>query len=96
MKLTYTNNDNFIEDAATLLIEKFLNLSNSTEGNPSDCSVRGEVFDAVIRVKYTTEEWNELDKPYQRFEELNVDAMANHAARIADEKWEAVKTLLGL
>lgn len=97
-KLTYTDDQQIINDAAQMLIESNLDWSGSLKNMPSKDlnGVSSMMMDAILEAKYTYEEWDALTKPERELEELEVHAMFKKAAQIADRKWEAAKTLLGI
>lgn len=98
MKLTYTNEEQFINDIAQFLIEAHLNWSNSVDGMPSKDhdNVKGTAIYAYIDSEMTPEEYCELSDTEQQYWQEKGIAFYKLGAQIADKKWEAVKTLLGI
>lgn len=97
-KLTYTTEEQIINDAAQMLIKSQLRWSNSLDSMPSSDSshVYGMMMDAILESKYTPEEWHALTKSEQVHQECEVRDMFEKAAKLADRKWEAAMVLLGL
>lgn len=97
-KLTYTNDEQIINDAAQMLIERHLNWSNSLDSKPSanTVDVYGMMTGAILDAKYTYDEWCALAKSEQAHQECEIRAMFEKAAKLADRKWEAAMVLLGL
>ena len=97
-KLTYTNDQQIINDAAQMLIENHLHWSGSNEGMPSKDlnNVQGQVIYAYLEVSVTDEEWNDMDKVDQMLLREQANAFFKQAAQLADRKWEAAMTLLGI
>lgn len=97
-KLTYITDDQIINDAAQMLIEEHLRWSGSNEGTPSKdhSMIRGKFVDAYLHAHFTTEEWLEMTENEQTFQEEMASSLFKQAANIADRKWEAAMTLLGI
>lgn len=97
-KLTYTTEEQIINDAAQMLIKSHLKWSNSLAFMPSFrlSNVYSMMMDAILESKYTQEEWLALTESEQAQQEHEVREMAEKAAKIADRKWEAAMVLLGI
>ena len=97
VSITYTDNQQIIEDAAQMLIENHLQWSGSQKGKPSRDidNVQGQVFTAYAESKLTYDEWDELDEHDQQLFRDHADLLFEKAAHLADRKWEAFMTLLG-
>lgn len=61
-KLTYTTEEQIINDAAQMLIKSHLKWSNSLNFMPSSrlSNVYSMMMDAILESKYTPEEWRAL------------------------------------
>ena len=96
-KLTYTNDQQFINDAAQMLIEKHLSWSGSNENTPSNDlgNVRGEMLMAHREARFTVEEWRAMDEVERSEARLEVFPLYEQALELADRKWNAAMTLLG-
>lgn len=97
-KITYINDQQFINDAADILIKEHLRWSGSNEGMPSrDCSlVSVLVHDAYLEGNYTIEEWDKMSMEEREPVGDKVALLFENAKLIADKKWEAAMTLLGI
>lgn len=97
-KLTYTSNQQLINDAAQMLLENHLHWSGSNEGMPSKDlnNVRGQVIEAYLSGSFTKEEWLEKEETKQKFWIEMANGYFKDAAKLADRKWEAAMTLLGI
>lgn len=98
-KLTYTNDQQIINDAAQMLIESHLRWSGSTEGKPSrDCdSVYGMIYSALMDSTDSWESLSEDEKETTRCSNrIRAKVLFAEAAQIADSKWQAAMTLLGI
>lgn len=107
-KLTYTNDQQLVNDAAQMLIMTHLDYSGSYKSLPGKRSglVSLEVYDACsAHLEIAQEELS--GKSYREFTESTraiLDDAAKEmsaeivekAATLADRKWEAVMTLLGI
>ena len=98
-KLTYTTEEQIINDAAQMLIEKHLQWSNSLDSMPHDDPDR-RVYDmmveAILDSEYTKGEWQALTKSEKAYQENEIREMFDKAAQLADRKWEAAMVLLGI
>lgn len=96
-KLTYTNDQQLINDAAQMLIENHLSWSGSDTEMPSRDldGVRGLISDAYLEYHYTADEWEEASKEERMLAEAAAGNLYRSAKQLADQKWEAVMTLLG-
>lgn len=97
-ELTYINDQQFVNDAATMLIESHLRWSNSTDNLPSwdHDNVRGDMLLAHREAHYTKEEWRAMDELRRAEARLEVLPLYDEAALLADRKWMAAMTLLGI
>lgn len=97
-KLTYTTEEQIINDAAQMLIKSHLKWSNSLNFLPSFrlSNVYSMMMDAILESKYTPEEWRALTESEQAQQEREVREIAEKAAKLADSKWEAAMVLLGI
>ena len=95
MRLTCTDDQQIIADAAQKLIEAHLRWGNSNESEPSKGqeNVRGEIYSAIIKRTGEADGWAGLDTglAWQMAERL-----FEQAAQLADRKWAAAMTLLGI
>ena len=104
MKLTYINEQQIVGDAAQMLLEAHLRWSGSVEGIPSKDldGVRGRVMDAYFEAKFSIRdyenmgEWEALSNEEQASERAKAELLFVKAAHLADRKWEAAMTLLGI
>ena len=98
MKLTYKNDQQLVNDAARLIIENHLHWSNSNESSPSKGqeNVRGQVFEAYRKAQYSIEEWSAMSDARKELEAILAGDLFEQAAQLADRKWEAAMTLLGI
>lgn len=97
-KLAYIDNQQIVADAAQMLLESHLQWSGSQKDMPSrDIDyVQGQVINAFLEARFTVEEWNALSKEEQMLENAEACYAFKQAARLADRKWEAAMTLLGI
>ena len=97
-KLAYINDQQIINDTAQLLIKNHLAWSGSHEKMPSrdNDNVRDQMVYAYLSAHFTTEEWNEMSESEQKLQEEMAHALFKQAAQLADRKWEAAMTLLGI
>lgn len=96
--LTYVNDQQLIEDAAHLLIETHLSWTGSGEGLPSDDRARidCEMIKAFRKARFTSEEWKNMDEVERGEFRLGILPLYEQAAALADRKWLAAMTLLGI
>lgn len=96
--LTYTDDNQFVSDAAKMLIKAHLDWSGSGEEMPSrdkGC-VRGLMFSAYFAANFTAEEFNAMSDEEKAFESAIVSRLYKDACIAADRKWEAAMTLLDI
>lgn len=97
-KLTYTNDQQIINDAAQMLVESHLRWTDSGRTMPSedrDC-VRSQMLDAYLEAHFDIEEWLGMTDVERTFHKEIAASLFKQAARIADRKWQAAMTLLGI
>ena len=97
--LTYTSEQQLINDAAQMLLINHLHWSNSNEGMPSDDrdGVMCEVKEAYLSYTFPNiEEWEALSSLEQRIEIDEAVCIFRQAAILADRKWEAAMLLIGI
>lgn len=97
-KLTYTNDQQIINDAAQMLIEAHLRWTNSGTEMPSkDLDyVRGSLSEAYLDAKFESGEWLTMSDAERDFQKAIAACLFKKAAQIADRKWQAAMTLLGI
>jgi len=98
MKLTYTDDEQIVADAAKMLIKAHLDWSGSDETMPSrdrGC-VQGMMFSAYFEAKFTDDEFNAMSDEEKAFESAIIGGLYKEARIAADKKWEAAMTLLDL
>lgn len=97
-ELTYISDDQLIADAAQALLESHLRWSGSNEGMPSADRdyVQGAVIMAYRKATVSTEEWRGMSEEQQTFVNARANLLFVKAATLADRKWEAAMTLLGI
>lgn len=98
-KLTYTNDQQIINDAAQMLITAHLRWSGSTENMPSKDldSVHGSIYSALMESEAMWDEFSEDEKETTRCSNIiRTKVLFAEAAQIADRKWQAAMTLLGI
>ena len=97
-KLTYTNDQQIISDAAQMLLEAHLHWSSSEDGMPSKDldGVRGMVMSAYLEANFTEEEWEAMSSEERATERVEPYHLFKQAAQLADRKWQAAMTLLGI
>lgn len=101
-KLAYANDQQIIDDAAQMLIEDHLRWSGSDRGLPSKdrAHVRGYIYSILMENDASRDSWNDLseeDKEDARaFNSDMAKLLFKEAAEIADRKWLAAMTLLGI
>lgn len=97
-KLVYTNDEQFKNDIVCNLLEGHLGWSGSLRHMPSEDleGVRGAAVFNYIESKFTDEFWFNMDEESKQAERDKATAIFNEAAEIADKKWEAAMTLLGV
>ena len=98
MTLAYENDQQIINDAAQMLLEAHLILSGSNEGMPSKdlANIHRQTARAFIEADFTEEEWEALSEEEQMFKNAKANLLFAKAAQLADRKWEAAMTLLGI
>ena len=97
-KLTYTNDDQFVADAAQMLISEHLSWSGSHEHMPSkDLGyVRGKMIDAYLDANYTVWDWDDLSAEERIAARITAEALYNRAVMVADAKWREALRVLGI
>lgn len=97
-KITYTNDQQLINDAAQMLLEEHLKWSGSNEGMPSRDRSHVEVLvlDAYLEGNYAIEEWEKMSIEEWGCVVAKVDLLHEKAKQLADKKWEAAMTILGI
>lgn len=97
-KLTYIDDQQLINDAARKLIELHLHWSGSNEDLPSrDIGrVRSEALDAYREGVTTFDKWLEMDEAQRDALDACASLIFEKAATLADRKWLAAMTLLGI
>ena len=97
-KLTYTDDQQLINDAAQMLIEAHLRRTRSTMGSPREDidNVRNRLLDARIDAVFTLAEWNEMGEAERLSFIDKCELLFEIAATLADRKWQAAMTLLGI
>lgn len=97
-KLTYINDEQLINDAAQMLIEKHLAWSGSDEGMPSTDlgRVGNMIVDVYLKANYPIKEWLNSSEEEKDLAEENANAIYRQAKQLADKKWEAAMRLLGM
>lgn len=100
-KLTYTNDQQIINDVAQFILEEHLDWSGTLRRNPSEVHgiALNRIFDAYAESIIDPDEFDELDRDTRKemrksFESKSRELYAQ-AQAIADKKWEAAKVLLG-
>ena len=98
MKLTYVNDQQVIADAAKMLIENHLHWSGSNESLPSNSrsGVECELFSAYVEANLFDFEWDDLGVEDKRLYRDRASLLFEKAAQLADRKWQAAMTLLGI
>lgn len=98
MELAYINDEQFVADAAKMLVKAHLDWSGSGEEMPSrdkGC-VQGLMFSAYFAANFTAEEFNAMTDEEKAFKSEIVNRLYKDACIAADRKWEAAMTLLDL
>ena len=97
-ELTYTNDEQIINDAAALMIKNHLSWSGSDKGIPSTDlgHVANMITDAYLAANYTIHEWMNASEEEQYIAEDNASVLYRKAMQLADKKWEAAMLLLGM
>ena len=97
-KLPYMNDQQIVNDAAQMLIEAHLQWSGSAEEMPSRDldNIHGTIENAYLEANYTVEEWSNAGKEEQTLAKAEVHFLWKKAKQLADQRWEAVITLLGI
>ena len=97
-KLTYMNDQQIVNDAAQMLIEAHLRWSGSAEEMPSRDldNIGGAIWQAYLEANYTVEEWDALNKNEKTMVNEEASILCRNAKQLADQRWEAVITLLGI
>lgn len=97
-KLTYTNDQQIINDAAQMLIEAHLSWSGSNKNMPSKDldNVHSLVMEAYLDANFTDAEWDALGVKGMLSEQKKATKLFDEAAQLADRKWQAAMTLLSL
>lgn len=98
-ELKYINDDQIVEDAAKIALERHLQYSNSLDDKPSETpsiNVRAGIILAYTRATYTQEERCELTDARKNEIAAWSVSLADKALKLADKKWEAARTLLGI
>lgn len=100
-ELTYTNDQQIINDAAQMILAEHLDWSGTLRRKPSEIHsiVRRRIFDAYAEsVIDNNEFWgleDEARKEMRNAFDEKADELYAEAQEIADKKWEAAKVLLG-
>ena len=96
--MKYINDEQIINDAAQMLIQKHLAWSGSDTECPSRDldNVRGLVFQAYLKANFTPEEWNEKSEESKNLANAKVSVIYREARQLADRKWQAAMLLLGM
>lgn len=97
--MEYINDEQIVNDAAKYALERHIQYSNSLDDKPSDNwlpSVECEVLSAYIKATITWKKYEELSEEKKAEIQEWAVHIALEATDIADMKWEAAKTLLGL
>lgn len=98
-ELRYINDEQIVEDAAKLALNRHLQYSNSLDDNPSEMqnrNVRADIITAYINAIYTPEERCNLTDVRKNEIAAWTAFIADKALKLADKKWEAARMLLGL
>ena len=97
-KLTYINDQQIVDDAAQMLLKSHLQWSGSAEKMPSRDldNIGGAIWQAYIEANYTVEEWDALSNEEKMMENEEASLLCKKAKQLADQRWEAVITLLGI
>lgn len=95
--MKYINDEQIINEAAQMLIEKHMDWSGSHMSMPSrdNGGVHGYIVNAYLEANYTAAEWADASDDERRFAEEQATVLYRQAKRLADKKWEAAMTLLG-
>ena len=97
-KLTYTNDDQFVKDAMTMLVKAHIRWSNTDKNMPSEDldNVRGQMIEAYREAHFTVWDW--LDTAEELREEFDGRAISlfHLAAELADIRWSTALRVLGL
>lgn len=96
--MKYINDEQIINDAAQMLIQKHLAWSGSDTECPSRDldNVRGLVFQAYREANFTPEEWNEKSDEGKKLVNAKASVLYREARQIADRKWRAAMFMLGM
>lgn len=97
-KLTYTNDQQFVNDAAQALLKAHLSWSGSHEGMPSKDhdNIGNQMGRAYLKAHFSCEEWAEMSEQSQKLVEAQAQSLYKQAKQLADKKWEAAMLLLNL
>lgn len=95
--MKYINDQQIINDAAQMLLEKHMDWSGSHESMPSRDlgNVRGFLVEAYLEARFTPKEWNEASDELRAGVDAHLNGLYGKAKEIADAKWSAAMTLLG-
>lgn len=93
-KLQYTNDQQIINDAAQLIIKGHLNMSRSDEEMPSRDF--DNIAGLVIRAYLAANNTEDASESEQQLLAAEAHHLAKQAKHLADRKWEAAMTLLGI
>ena len=98
-KLSDRGFQELVERAAIKMIYNHLECSDSVYTKPSrdkDYKVYNWIFQTYSEELYTLEEFGEISfAEHDRFK-MEVKDIFNRAAKIADSRWKAAKTLMGI
>lgn len=100
-ELTYTNDQQIINDAAQMILAEHLDWSGTLRRKPSEVHsiVLNRIFDAYAESIIDPDEFDELDHDTRKEMYISFDSKSRElyaeAQAIADMKWEAAKVLLG-
>ncbi len=95
--MKYINDQQIINDAAQMLLEKHMDWSGSHESMPSRDlgNVRGFMVEAYLDANFTPESWNNASSEMKASVDEHLHGLCNAAKWKADEKWQAAMALLG-
>lgn len=94
LEIKYENDAQIVEDAATKFLETHLQWSNSLDSKPSENkNVKTDILMALVDAAGRWENVTEEDKEQMT---AKAEELFAEASKIADGKWEAMMTLLGI
>lgn len=98
MKLTYENDQQIIADAAQMLIQAHLSWSGSERNMPSNDrnAIGNAIYTACMEAHMTFDEWIESSQESRDLIDARANLLFKKAKLLADRKWEAAMTLLGI